>query len=464
MTMKGDADFDSQRLVGWKEIASFVGRDERTARRWETARGLPVRRLPGAGQGAVFAYAREITAWLDSGRDLAEAPGRGTTGTKSPITVSDSHLAATKSLPVANWFLRRENGKIAVAASILAIGAIAIYVLVTPIPSPSGPAKHHPDPVAAELYQSGQHEWQTRTPAGLARAILDLKRAVQRDPKYAEAYAALANAYNLQREFTATSAERLYPAAAAAARRAVALDPTLSSGHAALAFAEFYGFRHTAVADREFRRAAALTPGNAAVHHWYATFLMTVGEEAGAIREIESARQLDSESSAILADKALILFHAGNRVAAKRLLSQLEADQPLFASPHSYRAYIALIEGDDKTYLRELRLSAALRHDSRDAAVATAGAQGYSAGGHAGMLRAILGERLRLYAAGSDSAYNVARSFATLGDHATAIRYLSLSAKRHELDNVGLKVDSEFMGLRHDPQVQRLLAKLGLNL
>jgi TolB-like protein/Tfp pilus assembly protein PilF len=53
-----------QRLDSWKEIASFFGRAERTVKRWETERGLPIHRVPGSGGGRVFAYARELEAWL----------------------------------------------------------------------------------------------------------------------------------------------------------------------------------------------------------------------------------------------------------------------------------------------------------------------------------------------------------------------------------------------------------------
>jgi len=52
------------RLDSWKEIASFFGRDERTVRRWEKERGLPVRRVPGGGRSAVFAYTHELADWL----------------------------------------------------------------------------------------------------------------------------------------------------------------------------------------------------------------------------------------------------------------------------------------------------------------------------------------------------------------------------------------------------------------
>jgi TolB-like protein/Tfp pilus assembly protein PilF len=53
-----------KRLDSWKEIAAFLGRAERTVKRWESERGLPVHRVPGGGRSAVFAYANELADWL----------------------------------------------------------------------------------------------------------------------------------------------------------------------------------------------------------------------------------------------------------------------------------------------------------------------------------------------------------------------------------------------------------------
>ena len=60
-----------KRLDSWKEIAAFFGRAERTVKRWETERGLPVHRVPGGGRGSVFAYSEELAAWLKGpGREI----------------------------------------------------------------------------------------------------------------------------------------------------------------------------------------------------------------------------------------------------------------------------------------------------------------------------------------------------------------------------------------------------------
>jgi len=62
------------RLDSWKAIADYLGREVRSAQRWERERGLPVYRVPGEGRGVVFAFSDELDAWL-KGRRRNEVPG-----------------------------------------------------------------------------------------------------------------------------------------------------------------------------------------------------------------------------------------------------------------------------------------------------------------------------------------------------------------------------------------------------
>jgi tetratricopeptide (TPR) repeat protein len=52
-------------LQSWKEIASYLGRAERTCRRWEKEFDLPVHRMDGSPRASVFAYTEELDQWLD---------------------------------------------------------------------------------------------------------------------------------------------------------------------------------------------------------------------------------------------------------------------------------------------------------------------------------------------------------------------------------------------------------------
>ncbi len=325
------------------------------------------------------------------------------------------------------------------------------------------PPKHNPPPLALQFYRDGLHAWQTRSPSSLARAVVDFEQAIRIDPHYAAAYVGLANAYNIEGEFTTIPAARLYPRSVIAARRAIALDSSLAGAHAALAFSEFYGSRDVRGSQQEFERALALEPANATVHHWYATFLMTIGNYRQALIEIDKAAELDSESSAIPADKGLILFHAGQREQAIKLLSQLEKDQPEFAAPHRYLATIWLATGNDADYLRELKLSAVARNDSADLALSVSGGAGLAQGGHLGMLRAILASQQMLFAEGKQSAFRVAATLALMHDAKNALAYIALSTRRHEADNIALKVDPPFDALRQDPRFITLVTKAGLS-
>ncbi len=54
------------RLESWKEIAFYLGRSEKTVRRWEGTEGLPVHRLHHQKRGSVYAYSGELEAWREA--------------------------------------------------------------------------------------------------------------------------------------------------------------------------------------------------------------------------------------------------------------------------------------------------------------------------------------------------------------------------------------------------------------
>ena len=436
-----------RRLNTWKEIAGFFGCDERTVRRWEASRRLPVRRLPNGPRSAVFAYEGELRAWLDNG---GGSPGPSIEPSVDP-PYSRSRL-----------LFRQRVAVIAVLVVVAALAGVAALRFVVPGHETApvrGTQTHVPNVEAQTLYRAGLYAWQTRTPAGLSQAVDDFTQAIVHDPQYAEAYAGLANCYNLLREYTTMAPDYAFPRAKAAAERAIALNPSLGGAHAALGFVEFYWLRDVTRARTEFARAIALSPGDANAHHWDATFMMTTGAFQQALGEIGKAEALDTESTAIRADKGFILFYAGQSDAALTLLHQLEQTQPLFASPHHYLAVIERARSNDPAFLRELTAFAAARHDVADQAVAEASAKGFAAAGHAGMLRAMLATQQRLFSDGTVSAYEVAETFAELGDANDALSTLRTSVARREAENVNLAIEPAFAGLHANPAFQAIAAE-----
>src|SRR5262249_22177875 len=61
-------------LDSWKEIAAYLGRTERTVRRWEEREGLPVHRLVHEKRGTVYAFRGELDLWQQSRRDVVAEP------------------------------------------------------------------------------------------------------------------------------------------------------------------------------------------------------------------------------------------------------------------------------------------------------------------------------------------------------------------------------------------------------
>ena len=436
---------NGRRLKTWKEIAAFFGCDERTVRRWEETYGLPVRRVPNSPRSAVFAYEGELRAWLNTERPQVEQPNLRHS--------NRDNLNIRSVLKAPLWSARWIIGFLAI------IGAAAMLWYAFSV---SGVKPHTPSAEAEKFYQAGLYGWQSRTPAGLTLAVDDFTQAIVRDPQYAEAYAGLAACYNLLREYTPMPDEYAFPRAKAAAERAVALNPSLAEAHAALAFVEFYWSRDVPASRREFKKALALAPGNATVHHWYATALMNTGEFEAALAEIDAARRIDTASTSILADKGLILFLDGRTEEAETLLRRLEQTEPGFSAPHLYLAMIGRARGEDAQFIREFSTYAASRQHPAERAIADAAARGFARGGHRRMLTEMLTAQRQAFGREQDSAYLLAITQMQLGLPDQAIHYLALSLRRHEPDAMLLKVEPLFRALRATPEFRRLIRQAGL--
>jgi DNA-binding winged helix-turn-helix (wHTH) protein/Tfp pilus assembly protein PilF len=314
---------------------------------------------------------------------------------------------------------------------------------------------------AEQFYLKGRFYWNKRTPDGLNKAVDSFTQAIIRDPTYAPAYVGLADCYNLLREYTLMPASEAYPRALAAAKRAVELDDQNSDAHASLAFALFWGNWDLANADSEFRRAIALNPNNSIAHHWYATYLGTVGRGSESLAEIERAQALDPASKAILADKGILLWGAGRQNEAVTLLKQLEASEPDFISPHRYLKEIDLAGADYAAYLAEWKTEASLMHDESTTKLVES-AEKYRAGSQ-GLLRSILALQNKLYEQGSISPYSLAQTEAIFGNKQEALRLLTIAYQKHDENTVGIAADPTLGSLHEEPAYKDLVARLGLH-
>jgi hypothetical protein len=478
-----------KRLDSWKEIAAFFGRDERTVKRWEKERGLPVYRVPGSARGGVFAYAEELSEWLkapnhvlDFAAVAAENPAaeedlnQATVADFSEEKISPEGKVPTV-VPSPNLALDLQaaaptHSKLAATKPFLwlvPLALIAGFFLVfsfghhQPKFKSALAAPHVPSADAQDLYLKGRYYFEKRTSGDLNQAVDFFTQAIVHDPGYAAPYVGLADTYNLLREYSAMPPQEAFPRALAAATKAVELDPNSAEAHNSLAFASFWGFFDAATADREFKRAIELDATLPRAHHWYATFLVNIQRNREALAEIERARQLDPSSTPILADKGFILAYSGKVEEARTLLTQLAASQPEFAPSHRYLAQaIYYPEGNYPGYFDEMGIVAHLRHDQQAEKSIAAEQAAYNKGGQRGLYEERLASAREAFDHGVGSAFSVAAAYGALGQKDDALKYLKIAYKRHDLQLTTITSSEELQFLHHDPEFRELVVKVGL--
>ncbi len=460
---------EARRLDSWKEIASFFGRDERTVKRWEKEKGLPVHRMPENTGARVFAFTDELSRWMNNPESNLKSLPEPAAGQQAEASIETP--ATSPGRPGKHW-LYIAAGVAALVGIGLLVGSRGKHSLIrgetiaaghsSAVTSPNTAQTANIDPRAHELYLAGQYYWDKRSPADLNKAVSYFSQAIDRDPTYAKAYVGLANCYSLLREFAAMPSEEAFPRALAAARKAVELDDSSAEAHNALAVVTFYWNWDAAGAEREFRRAIQLDPNYATAHHWFATFLMVLGRSREALEQIELAQQLDPASTPVLADKGLILYHNGDEDQAISLLKQIAVSQPAFFSTHQYLSVIYLADNDAPKYLEEAAKAAALSHDAGEAALVQEAEDGYRSGGEQGMLQSMLRVQKKRFDEGSTPAFDIAATYARLRDSKESLHYLDTAFHRHEVAFLTIRVHEAFLFLHSDPAFRQLVEQAGL--
>ncbi len=154
------------------------------------------------------------------------------------------------------------------------------------------------DLVAYEAYLEGRQQMGRRNSESLTQARAAFERALERDPDFAEAWAALGQVMMLLVSYADLDFAEGFQAAESAALRALAIDPDTSEAHLLTGFLQQFRGEDPEPA---YRRAIALNPGSSLAHHWYADVLaerpLRLPEALDLIRK---ASELDPLSPSIL--------------------------------------------------------------------------------------------------------------------------------------------------------------------
>lgn len=162
-----------------------------------------------------------------------------------------------------------------------------------------------------------------RNADNLRRATTLLEAAVQRDPGFAKAWAALAPARALGFYYLVVPMKQSLEGAESAARKALTIDDSLGAAHSALAdvLRDRYDWLQ---AEGEYWRALQLSPSEGETHNQYAQMLLKVGHLDAALEHANRACELDPLAWVPPFIAALIQLSRGDLAQSRLWLDRFE--------------------------------------------------------------------------------------------------------------------------------------------
>jgi serine/threonine-protein kinase len=314
---------------------------------------------------------------------------------------------------------------------------------------------------AYQLYLRGRYSFAKRTKDETLRAIEYFRQAINLDPKFALAYARLAETYASMPAYPYLSPKEAFPQAKAAAQKALELDPTLAEAHTFLAYSlVIYDWNWTE-AEHSFKRAIELDPNNSAAHFRYGqVYLATTGHVDEAVSEIKRGLELEPLDINMGVTLAWIYFAAGRYDEAldqAKKTHDLEPNHPLGSWMLS-QAYI--YKG---MYGEAISLNEHWLHDDptnqfalRDAGIA------YAKAGRRDKAEEMIGKFRELAKTQYVPACRIAGIYVALDDKDKAFAELDNAFEARDWELHRLNADPYWSSIRNEPRFKEMLKRLNL--
>jgi Tfp pilus assembly protein PilF len=301
---------------------------------------------------------------------------------------------------------------------------------------------------------------QNRRGAEVRPAVDALQRAIALDPGFAPPYAALARTYFLRAADDEIPQQQAYDAARAAAEHALALDPQLPDGHAALADVSFFYEWDWTAAAAEYNRAIALDGSNAYAYRQYANLLAAQAHTDAARQQADQAVAIDPLTADVLLTAGVMAYYQRHYDEASDILHRVIVMDPRFPGAYRTLARIEEARGNIAEAIsltdRALRLSdTAPAHAAALSLQAQAGHQAQARQGLAELLARLTAEHHPL------SAPYEAYVRLALGEREAALDLLSQAVASRDQTVLWMRVDPRIDPLRADPRFQALVSRLG---
>ena len=302
---------------------------------------------------------------------------------------------------------------------------------------------------AHDLYMKGRYHLARRAEANRDQALHYFLRAIERDPSFAPAHAALAATYGLFADYRNVQE---------AARNALRLDDRNAEAYASLGYAKMNAEWDWSGAEQDLKRAIELDPNSMGAHHLYSHFLTSRGRHEDSLAEARRALELDPLNMITSEHMGWASHFARQYDQAIEHYRRMLEMEPNFALGHVRIAH---------TYEQKGMLAEAIAEFTA-ARELSRGQMGLADLGHA---LAIAGrvvearQTLRqLEQAPRPEAYNIGVVYVGLGEKDQAFGWLEKAVEqRSNLGQMTLNVDPRLDSVRSDPRFHSLLRRVGLS-
>jgi TolB-like protein len=325
-----------------------------------------------------------------------------------------------------------------------------------------GSRKYARSSAAYDAYLKGRFFWHKMTPDATHRSIANFNEALAIDPDFAPAYAGLADCYaqmgsirlGMLKPFEALNKAR------SCLQRAMELDDTMAEAHCTSALIKIWYDFDWAGAEREFKVAIRLDPGQVTALLWQSLYLSAMGRNREAIASVQRARDSEPLSPVVNIYVGVAQTHAGQYDLAIRQLNQtIELD------PHNYRTYMFVgwaLSGAARyrEAIEAFKKALSINPDSLEA-LAFTGAAKAAAGDRPGALMVL--EQVVAAESRTEPAILVACICASLGDDAQTFHWLQKAVEKKSTPIYIALFNECFRKYESDPRFHFFLASVGLS-
>jgi TolB-like protein/Flp pilus assembly protein TadD len=315
-------------------------------------------------------------------------------------------------------------------------------------------------PAAYEQYLRGRFFANKWTAEGIAKAIEFFQQAIAADPQFAPAHAALATLYMAMTGQGIMRPDVINRLTMTAASEALRLCPDLADAHVALAWAQIFYEGDWKASERSFQRAIELNPSSNTAYEGYAHLLTAMARHEDAIKAALRACELDPLSPFAANVLACSYYFARrNDDALRQLLRNFEME-PAFPIAHSSLGWVYQAMGRMEDAIACQRRSVA--QNAGSPVMLANLAQVLGVAGYRDEARSLLQEVMAARESTWIPPYWIALLYLGLGEHTTALEWLTAAVEQRDGWRVFCGVEPKFDPLRDDSRFQALVKRVGL--